>query len=88
MISEKYIRRSYKRDVTFLFKVYIFINIFKEYSNTPSHGFYERFFCEAGVSHISWRDYCDKKLLINAGNCYLTRNQERERRRTSCPKCG
>ena len=61
------------------------MNIFKECSNTPSHGSSKRFYCETGVSHISWKDYCNKELLSNADNWYLTRNQRRERRRTSCP---
>ena len=64
----------------FLFKFYIFINIFKECSNNPSHGFFKTFYCKTRVSHFSWRD-CNKELLINTDNWYSTRNQRRARRR-------
>lgn len=57
-------------NATFLLKVYIFINIFKQSSNTPYHSFSKRFYYETGVSHISQKDFCNKELLINADNWY------------------
>ena len=63
-----------------LFKVYILINIFKKCSNTPTHGFSKRFYCET-VSHISWRNNVKRnyysKLIIGT-SCATKEGKGRE----------